>query len=68
MLDRAQQALHWLGLDPIAETVQDVNSYGFRRERSCADALEQVFNVFGKGSSPGYALEGDIEKCFDHTS
>lgn len=34
MLDRAQQALHLLALDPVAETTADRNSYGFRKERS----------------------------------
>ena len=33
MADRAMQALHLLGLDPIAESQADGHSYGFRRER-----------------------------------
>jgi RNA-directed DNA polymerase len=41
MADRAQQALHLLGLDPIVETQADYNSYAFRLHRSCADALVQ---------------------------
>jgi RNA-directed DNA polymerase len=41
MKDRAMQALSLLALDPIAETTSDLNSYGFRRERCCADAIEQ---------------------------
>ena len=68
LLDRAQQTLHWLALDPIAETVQDLNSYGFRPKRACADAIAQLFIVFSKASSSAYALEGDIEKCFDRIS
>ena len=36
------QALHLLGLDPIAESQADGHSYGFRLERRCADALEQT--------------------------
>ena len=39
MLDRAQQALHLLALDPVVETTADKNSYGFRQQRSCADAI-----------------------------
>src|SRR5579859_2485684 len=34
--DRAMQALDLLGLDPIAETLADSHSYGFRPERCCA--------------------------------
>src|SRR5437588_1929104 len=42
MRHRALQALHLLGLDPIAESQADGHSYGFRRERRCADALAQT--------------------------
>ena len=41
MRDRAMQALYLLALDPISETTADPNSYGFRRERSTADAMSQ---------------------------
>jgi RNA-directed DNA polymerase len=65
LVDRAQQALYLLGLDPIVETTADPHSYGFRRGRSCADALEQGFNVLGKPSSARWVLEGDIKSCYD---
>jgi RNA-directed DNA polymerase len=68
LTDRAQQALYLLGLDPILETRADPNSYGFRRERRCADALEQVFQVLGKPCSSAWVLEGDICSCFDRIS
>src|ERR1700751_4262478 len=45
MFDRAQQALHLLALDPSAETTPDKNSYGFRQQRSCADAIAQCFST-----------------------
>src|SRR5690349_8530502 len=41
MKDRAMQALYLLGLEPVAETTADPNSYGFRAQRSTADALQQ---------------------------
>jgi RNA-directed DNA polymerase len=65
MRDRAMQALHLLALDPIAETTGDPNSYGFRKERSAADALDQCFNALSKRRSPQWILEGDIKSCFD---
>ncbi len=34
IFDRGQQALHKLGLEPIAECLADIHSYGFRPERS----------------------------------
>jgi RNA-directed DNA polymerase len=43
MTDRAMQTLYLLALDPIAEATADPNSYGFRRERSPADAMGQCF-------------------------
>lgn len=66
--DRAMQALYLLALDPVAETTADLHSYGFRRERSTADAIEQVRNVLGRGKSPQWVLEGDIKGCFDNIS
>lgn len=60
MRDRAMQALRLLALDPTAETTGDTHSYGFRRERSTADAIEQVRNALGRKHSPKWVLEGDI--------
>jgi len=68
MKDRAMQALYLLAVDPIAETTGDRNSYGFRRERSTADAIEQGFIVLGRTDSAQWILEGDIAACFDELS
>jgi RNA-directed DNA polymerase len=68
MKDRAMQALYKLALDPIAETTGDGNSYGFRPERSTADAIDQCFIVLGRQTSPQWVLEGDIQSCFDRIS
>lgn len=68
MKDRAMQALYLLALAPIAETTGDPNSYGFRSERSTADALQQCFNALNRGCSAQWVLEGDIKGCFDHIS
>jgi RNA-directed DNA polymerase len=66
--DLAMQALYLQALEPIAETTGDPNSYGFRKERSTADAIEQCFIVLGKRKSPKWILEGDIQSCFDKIS
>lgn len=68
MKDRAMQALYLLALEPIAETTADPSSYGFRPERSCADAIEACFQALGKGISAQWVLEGDIKGCFDNIS
>jgi RNA-directed DNA polymerase len=65
MLDRAMQALYLQALDPVAESQAEPNSYGFRRYRGTADALEQCFTVLARRDSPEWVLEGDIEACFD---
>jgi RNA-directed DNA polymerase len=65
MHDRAMQALHLLALNPVAETLADPNSYGFRPERSTADAIEQCFTVLAQRHRAQWVLEGDIRACFD---
>ena len=68
MVDRAMQALYLLGLDPIAETLADGHSYGFRSERCCADALDQCHKILRNPTGPKWILEGDIKACFDRIS
>lgn len=68
MVDRAQQALYLFALAPISETMADPHSYGFRQERSTADAIAQCFNVLAHEYAPEWILEGDIQKCFDEIS
>src|ERR1700688_4135701 len=65
---RAMQALYLLALDPVAETTADPNSYGFRPQRSTADAIEQCFTVLGNFHTAQWILEGDIKACFDRIS
>jgi RNA-directed DNA polymerase len=68
MKDRAMQALYLLALDPIAETTADPNSYGFRKERSAADAMMQCYIILARKGSAQWVLEGDIKSCFDKIS
>jgi RNA-directed DNA polymerase len=66
MKDRAMQALYLPGLDPIAECHADGHSYGFRQNRRCADAIEQLHLLLGNpNGAPEWVLEGDITSCFD---
>lgn len=68
MRDRAMQALYLLALDPVAETTADPSSYGFRKARSTADAMERCFELLSKGDHAEWILEGDIRSCFDQIS
>src|SRR4051794_12207181 len=68
MQDRAMQALYLQALDPIAETTADPNSYGFRKERSTADAIGQCHTVLSNRGGARWIFEGDIKSCFDRIS
>ena len=63
---RAMQALYALALNPVAETLADPNSYGFRPKRSAADAIEQCINLLARKNSSKWVLEADIKACFDN--
>src|SRR5215813_8814543 len=68
MKDRAMQALYLLALDPVADTLAEPNSYGFRLERSTADAIDQCHRVLSLRTSAQWIFEGDIRACFDSVS
>ncbi|WP_414477560.1 group II intron reverse transcriptase/maturase [Photorhabdus khanii] len=68
MADRAQQALHLLALEPVAEMLADPNAYGFRPGRSAADAIAQCFNILAQRNAARWIFEGDIKACFDQIS
>jgi RNA-directed DNA polymerase len=54
MIDRGQQALHLLALDPVVETQADRNSYGFRQQRSCAERLYSAFLHYEAPTRSGF--------------
>jgi RNA-directed DNA polymerase len=68
MRDRAMQALYLLALEPVGETTADPNSYGFRRGRGAADAIEACFIALCRNDRAQWILEGDIRSCFDRIS
>ena len=65
---RAMQALYLLALAPAAETTGDQSSYGFRSERSPADAIGRCFNILAAKRMAEWIFEGDIQACFDKIS
>jgi RNA-directed DNA polymerase len=66
MHDRAMQALYLLALEPVAESTSDPNSYGFRLNRSTADAMGQLRVCLSRKDSSQWVLEADIKGCFDY--
>ena len=66
MDDRAMQTLHKIALDPLAESLADKNSYGFRPRRSCNDAVAACFQLLCRKISPQWIIEADIKACFDN--
>lgn len=64
IMDRAKQQLALYALEPEWEAVFEPNSYGFRKGRSCHDAIEAIFlNLRHKRVK--YVYDADIRKCFD---
>jgi RNA-directed DNA polymerase len=68
MHDRAMQALYALALKPVAETLGDKHSYGFREKRSLHDAIKQCFISLATRVAAPWVLDADIKACFDRIS
>lgn len=68
MHDRAMQALYALSLKPVAETLGDKHSYGFREKRSLHDAIKQCFIALATRRAAPWVLDADIKACFDRIS
>ena len=66
MLDRAMQALYLLALEPSIESTSDPKSYGFRPDRSTADAMTELHALLSREVSPQWILEGGIRGFFDN--
>ncbi len=62
--DKLLQTVVQFILEAIYEPIFSDASHGFRPERSCHTALEEVKRMNGTR----WWLEGDIKGCFDHAS
>ena len=58
------QALQLFALEPIAETMADKITFGFRKYRSPEDAREYAFSVVSRKASLQWILEGGYQKLF----
>ncbi|MGT2492517.1 hypothetical protein ACU4GD_23235 (plasmid) [Cupriavidus basilensis] len=52
------QALYLLALEPVSEGTSDPNSYGFRINRSTADAMSQLFVSLSQKASAAMGVRG----------
>ena len=68
MLDRCVQALYLLALEPIAETIGDERSYGFRKYKSTQDVLAYLKTILSRENAPRIILDADIKGYFDNIS
>jgi RNA-directed DNA polymerase len=64
MLERAQQAVGKMALEPEWEAKFEPNSYGFRPGRSCHDAIEAIYLSIKQ--KPKFVYDADMKGCFDH--
>jgi RNA-directed DNA polymerase len=67
-LDRCMQNLILLALDPVAEEVHDMHSYGFRRFRNAGHAMSRIRHLLDKQTAPKFLWDADIKGCFDNIS
>lgn len=68
MMDRVNQDILRMTIEPIAEYHFLDCSYGFRPKRCCQDAIEHIFIKMATRNRPQYVIEGDIKGCFDNIS
>ena len=61
--DRIVQTAVRQVIEPIFERIFAEQSYGFRPERGCKDALRRVSNLMKEGNL--YIVDADLRKCFD---
>jgi len=66
--DRAAQMVYLIATDPVVECQSDNNSFGFRKNRSTADAVHLRRLRISSKWGPKYFRETDIAKCFDSIS
>ena len=64
--DRINQEILRIAIEPIVEYHFSNNNFGFRPERSCHDAIAQIFTKLSQPQSHRYIIEGDIKGCFDN--
>lgn len=50
-----------MALELITESEADANSYGFRKFRSAADAIDALHRWLSRDCLPQWILEGDIK-------
>lgn len=66
IFDRTVQTVWNLAQVPIAECTGERNSYGFRPNRSCKDAMQALYLRLGQRYGPHWVLEADIQGFFDN--
>lgn len=66
--DKAMQALYAYSLEPVAESLADRKSFGFRKGRSTSDAHFYVMRMFSGPEAPGWAVCVDVKSCYDYIS
>jgi RNA-directed DNA polymerase len=64
MVERAQQALVKMALEPAWEALFEPNSYGFRPGRSCQDAIGAIFVSIK--AKPKFVFDADVKGAFDN--
>lgn len=65
IVDRVVQEMFRLVIDPAIDVKSDPNSYGFRKRRSCHQALGTISHLMAKTSGNSVILDYEIKGFFD---
>ncbi len=68
LIDRSLQFIVKSALEPEWEAIFEESSYGFRKSRSCHDAVVQLHNICKGNSIRTWIVDADIQTCFDSIS
>jgi RNA-directed DNA polymerase len=66
IMDRINQDILRMTIEPITEYHFLDCSYGFRPKRCCQDAIEHIFSKMASRKCCQWVIEGDIKGCFDN--
>jgi len=66
--DRAAQMLYLMATDPVVECDSDMNSFGFRKDRSTREAVHLRRMKYASRWGPKFFMETDVAKCFESIS
>ncbi len=66
--DRAMHDLYRMMMEPLVEPLYDLRLFSSRKERSLADAVEEVRMLYSGTDAPGWVVRCDVRSFYDSMS